>query len=380
MVLEMGKKSWTGDAVLIILVLLIAGRVINLPVALFLVSGQSMYPVLKTGDLVVGEAVYLTSYHVGDIVVWYRTFSYGVIHKVVEIRNGIVVTKGVNNPAPDPPVPSFYVKYKIILHIPRHIWLPGLVLLAGLYAYYRRRDILEALKSPEPEALTIAGWILAFFILLDMAVIFLSTLYYDSYRVALQPPSVSLRSVALLPDKPVARIVYNVNGTHITGVEDCNISVGEAFYNCSTFSFTNNSVYAGIPVLAITQALRRPGLIAMVTLHLKIAFTSGNLTGKYNIIIPWKPLSVETIKDGVRIVNPNYIPVNISMQVNFYVYQNGVIDFLDKRGPQTITVPPHAVKTINIPKEGSFARVVITYTYKPGSTKIIQEVVRVDYQ
>ena len=376
----MGKRSWISDAVIIVVLLLIAGRAINLPVALFLVSGQSMYPVLKTGDLVVGEAVYLTDYHVGDIVVWYRTFSYGVIHEVVDIRDGTVITKGVNNPAPDPPVPSSYVKYKVVMHIPRHIWLPSLVFFAGLYAYYRRRDILEAFKSPEPGALTVAGWILAFFILLDMAVIFLSTVYYDSYRVTIQPPSVSLRSVRLLKDRPTVEVVYNVNGTHITSVENCSVGAGKTLYGCSTISYTNNTVYAGLPRQAIIDALKKPGSVPTVILHLFISFKGGNVTGEYSVIIPWRPLDIETLDGRVRIVNPNLLPVNVTIQIQYYAVRNGVTVFVNETTPKQITIPPDTTKTIDIPRKGSFARVVVTYPYKPGSTRIIQEVARVDFK
>ena len=266
------------------------------------------------------------------------------------------------------------------MHIPRHVWIPSLLLLAGLYGYYRRRDILEALKSPEPGALTVAGWMLAFFILLDMAVIFLSTVYYDSYRVTIQPPSVSLRSVRLLKDKPVVEVVYNVNGTYITGVENCSIGAGKAIYGCSTVTYTNNTVYAGLPSQAIIEALKKSGSVPSVIIHLLVSFRGGNVTGEYSVIIPWRPLDIETLEGGVRVVNPNLLPVNITVQVQYYAIRNGITVFVNKTTPLQVTIPPDTAKTIDIPRKGSFARVVVTYPYKPGSTRIIQEVVRVDFK
>jgi hypothetical protein len=338
-----------------------------------------MYPVLKTGDLVVGEAVYLTGYHEGDIVVWYRTFSYGVIHEVISIDDGMIVTKGVNNPAPDPPIPSSYVKYKVVLHIPRSIWLPTLLLLAGVYAYYKRREIISAFKSSEPGALTIAGWMLAFFILLDMAVIFLSTVYYDSYRVSIQLPSVTLRSVKLMSDKPIIRIMYNINGTFITGVEECSITAGDALYHCGSISFTNNTIYVRVPPSSISHAFQKSGNVGTITVNLKVLFKGGNLTGRYSVLIPWRPIKVEASKGGIVVYNPNYLPVNITLRSQYYSYNNGVVVFLNETPPENITIPPHSNLTINIAKIGSFARVLVSYPYKPGSKNEILEVVKVDF-
>lgn len=375
----MGKRSWTNDLAIIVILLLIMGRIVNFPVALFLVSGQSMYPVLNTGDLVIGEAVYLTDYHVGDIVIWYRTFSYGVIHEVIEIRDGTVITKGINNPAPDPPVPSSIVRYKVVFHIPRYVWIPCIIVIASLYAYYRRKDLVSAFKSPELETLTIAGWILTFFIFLDIGVVFLSTIYYDSYKVTIQPPSVSLRSVKLQKDKPLVEIGYSIKGTYITGIENCSVSVGNTIFECSKTSYTSNTVYAGLPRQAIVTALKQSGSTSSLTLQLKITFKGGNLTGKYRVIVPWKPLVIKAAKGSIIVTNPNYIPVNITIEIHYYTVRNGIILFLDKTEPRQITVPANSAKAIEITEKGSFARVLVTYTYKPGSTRVIQEVVKVEF-
>ncbi len=375
----MGKRSLIENIILIFLLLLIIARAIHFPIAIFLVSGQSMYPVLKTGDLVVGEAVYLSGFHVGDIVVWYRTFSYGVIHKVIKIKNDIVVTKGVNNPAPDPPVPSSYVQYKIVLKIPRTVWIPSALILASWYVIARRRDIIEAFRSSNIEALNIAAWILTFFILLDMAVIFLSTIYYDSYRIVIKPPTISLRGVGLLSNEPVLKLTYNVNGTFITGVKSCKIIVGGTPCKCGRISHTEKNVYIEIPrdvLIKIIEKQKYPGL---ATIYLFIKLNNGNVTGKYNFIVPWKRVSVKVVGDKVEIWNPNYIPVNISVVIQYYKHRNGLVVFLNETRPINVTVPPHSNSYINVSKLGDLARIIVSYNSRPGSKKIIQEVLKVEF-
>lgn len=88
------------------------------------VVGRSMWPLLRTGDVVVVEAASRVNITVGDIVVYrFSGDFYGqyiqdelIIHKVIYIyyHNGTecVVTKGINNPVPDPGYPQVcgYVK------------------------------------------------------------------------------------------------------------------------------------------------------------------------------------------------------------------------------------------------------------------------------
>ncbi|MEB3758259.1 MAG: signal peptidase I [Desulfurococcales archaeon] len=375
----MDKDSLIENVILLFLLLLIIARAIHFPIAVFLVSGQSMYPVLKTGDLVVGEAVYLSGFHVGDIVVWYRTFSYGVIHQVITIRNGIVVTKGVNNIAPDPPVPSSYVKYKIILKIPRTVWIPSILALASWYVFIRRRDIVEAFRSSNIEALNIAVWILTFFILLDMAVIFLSTIYYDSYRVAIRPPSISLKGIELLSNEPILKLTYNVNKTIITGIKSCKIIVGGTPYNCGETSYNKNNVYIGIPQNVLNEIMRKQKYPGIATVYLFIKLNNGNVTGKYNFIVPWKHVSVKVVNNKVEIWNPNYLPVNVSVIIQYYKYSGGIVVFLNETKPINITVPPHSNSYINISRYGDFARIIVSYNSRPGSEKVVQEVLKVEF-
>ena len=71
--------------------------------SLFLVTGESMRPTLRQGDLVLGAPVCAALLKRGDIVVFTDGEGRRVIHRVVGTRP--LRTQGDNRLAPDPPVP-----------------------------------------------------------------------------------------------------------------------------------------------------------------------------------------------------------------------------------------------------------------------------------
>jgi signal peptidase I len=68
------------------------------------VDGTSMLPTLEGGDLVVIQGAPLSDVHVGDIIVYNNlcsTNGISVVHRVVMIVSGGLITKGVNNVGTD---------------------------------------------------------------------------------------------------------------------------------------------------------------------------------------------------------------------------------------------------------------------------------------
>jgi signal peptidase I len=68
------------------------------------VDGTSMLPTLEGGDLVVIQGVPMSDVHVGDIIVYNSlcsTTGQSVVHRVVNITGGGLITKGDNNRAND---------------------------------------------------------------------------------------------------------------------------------------------------------------------------------------------------------------------------------------------------------------------------------------
>lgn len=65
-----------------------------------IVVGESMEPTLSQGDLVISKKA--SAYSVGDIVTYRSPYGPVVIHRIVEIEDGIFVTKGDNRDSVDP--------------------------------------------------------------------------------------------------------------------------------------------------------------------------------------------------------------------------------------------------------------------------------------
>lgn len=81
---------------------------------LTVISG-SMEPAIKAGDLVVIR--YQREYKVGDIVTL-RSGNYFVTHRIIDMEQGYVQTKGDANNVADKPVPLSSVEGKVVLIVP----------------------------------------------------------------------------------------------------------------------------------------------------------------------------------------------------------------------------------------------------------------------
>lgn len=116
--------------VVTVTVLLFIGKMVYLPIVFIVVGGKSMEPTLRIGDLAIGLAVYVRKFGVGDIVLWCIDLLRlrCTLHRVVEIKNSEVITKGDFNPAPDPPIPINIVYYVVVAYVPSYIWIPLLIL------------------------------------------------------------------------------------------------------------------------------------------------------------------------------------------------------------------------------------------------------------
>ncbi|MDE1858789.1 MAG: signal peptidase I [Thaumarchaeota archaeon] len=68
------------------------------------VDGTSMLPTLEGGDLVIIQSVPIADVHLNDVIVYNGLCSVGgesVVHRVVAVTTGGLITKGDNNPGSD---------------------------------------------------------------------------------------------------------------------------------------------------------------------------------------------------------------------------------------------------------------------------------------
>ncbi len=129
-----------GPTTLIVLIfaILVLGRFVGSPVAAVVIVGPSMEPTLSVGDLVI---LRWADPEVGDIVLWCNTLMNCILHRVVEVGEDYIVTKGDANDINDPPVLREQVRYEALLSIPRYLWIPGLAMLViGAHLYEKRKE------------------------------------------------------------------------------------------------------------------------------------------------------------------------------------------------------------------------------------------------
>lgn len=106
-----------------------------------------MSPSIEPLDIVVAVR---KGYSLGDVVVWCYTPALCIVHRVVSIDGGIIVTRGDANPVPDPPISSSLVVGVVVFKIPRLIWIPMLLLPLTAYCILyvaRKREITDTVKG-----------------------------------------------------------------------------------------------------------------------------------------------------------------------------------------------------------------------------------------
>jgi signal peptidase len=96
------KKDTTGRDWLQFLIILVMVVILGLKlVTPVVVVSDSMKPEFQKGDMVIVQSIFLTP-EVGDIITFsVKDKNYDVSHRVVTIKNGLIITKGDNNPRKD---------------------------------------------------------------------------------------------------------------------------------------------------------------------------------------------------------------------------------------------------------------------------------------
>lgn len=94
-----------------------------------LISGVSMEPTLRMGDIAITRNVSPEDVEVGDII-WYRHGDGGtsIMHRVIEVEPAagrpVFVTRGDANNTPDEPIIAEQIEGEVVLTIPKIGWLP----------------------------------------------------------------------------------------------------------------------------------------------------------------------------------------------------------------------------------------------------------------
>jgi len=88
----------------------------------YYVLTESMEPEIKSGEMIIGEHIAPENLKVGDIVTYEGAVGDVkgkiITHKIIAIKDDTIITKGVANDTPDPPIHSSQILSKYVATIP----------------------------------------------------------------------------------------------------------------------------------------------------------------------------------------------------------------------------------------------------------------------
>ncbi|AFK51675.1 hypothetical protein TCELL_1252 [Thermogladius calderae 1633] len=335
-----------------------------LPLALSLVAGYSMYPTLKPGDLVLSTAVWLTGFSKGDVVIYCTGLFHCVIHRVVEVAGGTVLTKGDFNPAPDPPFPEKAVKYRAVLVIPLEVWLPLAVFLTT--PLFVPLWDLRRLFQP----LNLETTLFVLFVTLYAVFTALYVVGQPPYRTVLQAPSLELAGYEISGDYTALTLDYTTFNTTIVGVSNCSISA-VGVYPCTFAEVVNGSrVEVGVPT-SLYKELFQAGLNYFYV-NLTAKLDKGLLIGYYPVHFALLKPAVKV--EGCSLLVENTLPFpleNVSVKVT-YVNSTwaGLVNLVHSREESfDVTVQP--LKTYRLELQGVFDYAYVRVSYYYGNESVV---------
>jgi signal peptidase len=96
------KKDTSGRDWLLFIVILAMVIILGLKmVTPMVVISDSMKPEFKRGDMIIVQSVFLTP-EIGDIITFnVNNKNFDISHRVISVRDGVIITKGDNNPRKD---------------------------------------------------------------------------------------------------------------------------------------------------------------------------------------------------------------------------------------------------------------------------------------
>jgi signal peptidase I len=335
-----------------------------------------MEPTLHTGDLALCVRPGPGDLRPGAIVVWYTSPVAGVIHRLVEVRDGYVITKGDANPGPDPPVPLRDVKYRVAAVIPRSIWAPLALALAGVASAWYRSTIVRALREP-PGELVVASWVLGLLLAVTLGLEFLVEVPVYSEPPEIPRPSISLDRIVYGPPWLEARILYTSQGVSIQGIHSCLAypsTAPGAPSRCQAFVLGNSTV-----LVRFTPAMGRElyrlarGPVSSIIVHLNLSVTHGFVYGVYRLPLNWQGLALSLNDTRLAISNPNPISFNVSVRVDYYNETGFGLSYTGSLALGNYTIGPGERLELDVPPRGDVARVVVGYDFKfAGGGRVVE--------
>jgi len=288
---------------ILIVSLSIGARFIPTPLGFFTVSGFSMYPTLKPGDLVIGVGSFISSYKEGDVVIYCVDVSTCVVHRLMLVNGTYAITKGDYNPSNDPPFSTELIRFKVIGAIPLLIWLP-LIVISLIFVFFPVSP-WKGLK----QAFVMETFVFLIFLLLNLTYLTIYVLQTPPALTKLSLPSMSLARLFSEAGYSALTIDYHSTGLRIKGVEECLLTAQSLTMQCSSYYIDGDKVLVHPPAEFYAQLYVNNLSAFMVKLRLSL--DQGFLIGKYPFVIDWKKPVLSVVNDKLVIFNPNPVPIEI---------------------------------------------------------------------
>jgi signal peptidase I len=358
----------------LVIILLFSGKLMGLPIALVMVYGSSMEPSLKSFDLLVAVSPHIIGrgVKVGDIVMYCIRGTLNtacIVHRVVEVRDGVVVTKGDAVKVPDPPVRLNDIRYIVVARVPRlyiaALLVPVLVLAFRSYVWLPWRiHGLRVLAEPGVAALILVLG----FIVFDVA--YLGTVYIDSTPVRLSAPIIRKESLFFNLSSGVIEVTMTHDPRlHPVSAPECMVrrpikanlsllgektqgnqtiirlridrSVFEELWRHNARIWGNTSLGPGRPYKVSTT----------LWVSCRLVFNLGVLRSTYPVSFAWREPSIALGKGRICIDNEN--PVSMELEISMHSWSGKAIE--------KVRVPPFTKQCLSIPPK--YKWVYACYTF-----------------
>jgi len=276
----------------------LASRFLPVPFGLYTVASGSMEPSIRVLDLalVLGRA-----FGVGDVVVWCSSPTYCVIHRVIRVVNGYVVTKGDANPVPDPRIPEDLVRGRVAAVVPRELWLGALL---TYVAYLLVRNWRTVTRSASAAVL--------YFPLIAYSALVLSAALLVSPQTSLHHvvsrPEVYLSRTEFvdLGDRCAVSVSYHIENVQVEGILATYVSgvPARVLEYSSTYLLIEIPEELGVHVAATGR----------LNVSVEAALTRmGHLRGTYTVLVPLRKLGIYVANGSLVVENANCLPVRVNV-------------------------------------------------------------------
>ncbi|MEM1550293.1 MAG: S24/S26 family peptidase [Candidatus Methanomethylicia archaeon] len=350
------KFDWRIPLIILIIFSMIqfTGRIIPMPINIVIYTGYSMNPTINHGDILISVSKDILRCNVGDIVLCYNGYMQYISHRIVEVHEDKIIMKGDNTENFDPPITINDIKYKVIMIIPRNIWITLTIIPVITMIIVKHKELIELLKVHDENITPII------FIISTLTIISITPINDTPIQSVISNPSVELRCIKVLNHNQVI-VKYNVIHTQMKAVEKCIFKVANKTLTLEAYLNGSDTIIIETPIELYQLAYRNH--LEEINFKLKVVFDRGCLEGEYKYIINWRKLNTTIINKVLLIENPNYIPINLSSIRIVYINLNeaGFTELIDIDELNPITINPEENYELKIEGKAQYAYIEFRY-------------------